>query len=204
MLDYISGVLECKSTNSITIDVNGIGYEIAVAVFTFSKLPESGSQVKVYVVESISGMYGGVIYLYGFLTKEERDMYLLIKDEVRGTGAKKAMEYIDKISKSFADFKTAIISKNSTMLHSVFGFTKKTADKLISALKDKIAEVEVSGSGKLSGVALIENKLICEAIEGLISLGYKDQQARNIVNRIYEHNENITLENLIAKSLQEL
>ncbi|MDR1087447.1 MAG: Holliday junction branch migration protein RuvA [Endomicrobium sp.] len=204
MLDYISGLLESKSTNSITINVNGIGYEIAIALFSFSKLPESGSQVKIYVVESVSGMYGGVIYLYGFLTKEERDMYLLIKDEVPGTGAKKAMEYIDKISKSFADFKTAIISKNSTMLHSVFGFTKKTADKLISALKDKIVELEVSDKEKWSGVALIENKLICEAIEGLTSLGYKDQQARNIVNKIYEQNENITLENLITKSLQEL
>jgi Holliday junction DNA helicase RuvA len=203
MLDYISGVLESKSTNSITMDVNGIGYKIAVALFSFSKLPESGSQVKIYIVESISGMYGGVIQLYGFLTKEERDMYLLIKDEVPGTGAKKAMEYIDKISKSFADFKTAIISKNSTMLHSVFGFTKKTADKLIPALKDKIGELELSGKEKWSG-ALIENKLIFEAIEGLISLGYKDQQARNIVNKIYKQNENITLENLITKSLQEL
>jgi Holliday junction DNA helicase RuvA len=204
MLDYISGLLESKSTNSITIDVNGIGYEIAIALFSFSKLPESGSQVKIYVVESVSGMYGGVICLYGFLTKEERDMYLLIKDEVPGTGAKKAMEYIDKISKSFADFKTAVISKNPTMLHSVFGFTKKTADKLIAALKDKISSIEVSGKEKWADVNLTENKLILEAIEGLISLGYKEQQARTAVNKVYEQNDNITLENLITKSLQEL
>jgi Holliday junction DNA helicase RuvA len=203
MLDYISGILEFKSTNSITIDVNSIGYEVAIALSSFSKLPEIGSQVKIYVVESVSGMYGGVIYLYGFLTKEEREMYLLIKDEVPGTGAKKAMEYIDKISKSFADFKTAVISKNPTMLNAVFGFTKKTADKLISALKDKIVGIEVSGKEKFD-INVTENELISEAIEGLISLGYKEQQARVVANKVYEQNENITLENLITKSLQEL
>jgi Holliday junction DNA helicase RuvA len=204
MLDYISGILEFKSTNSITIDVNSIGYEVAIALSSFSKLPEIGSQVKIYVAESVSGMYGGVIYLYGFLTKEEREMYLLIKDEVPGTGAKKAMEYIDKISKSFADFKAAVISKNPTMLNSVFGFTKKTADKLISALKDKIGFVEVSGKEKWTGVNnnTSGNKIISDAIEGLISLGYKEQQARNAVNKTYEQNENIALEDLIKKSLQ--
>ena len=203
MLDYICGTLESKSTDSITIDVNGIGYEASVALSTFSKLPEIGNQVKVYVVESVSGMYGGVICLYGFLTKEKRYMYLLIKDEVPGTGAKKAMEYMDKISKSFADFKAAVISKNPSMLHAVFGFTKKTADKLIAALKDKMIDVEVSGEEKWTNVNLTENKLILESIEALTALGYKEQQVRTAVNKIYEQNENITLENLITKSLQE-
>jgi len=203
MLDYISGILESKSKYSITISVSGIGYEAIVTLSTFSKLPEIGNQVKIYVVESVSGMYGGVICLYGFLTKEERNMYLLIKDEVPGIGAKKAMEYIDKISKSFADFKTAVISKNPSMLHAVFGFTKKTADKLIAALKDKIIDVEVSDKEKWTNVNLTENKLILEAIEGLTALGYKEQQARTAVNKIYEQDENITLENLITKSLQE-
>ncbi|MDR2812000.1 MAG: Holliday junction branch migration protein RuvA [Endomicrobium sp.] len=203
MLDYISGVLESKSKDSITIGVGSIGYEAIVALSTFSKLPEIGDQVKIYVVESASGMYGGVICLYGFLAKEEKDMYLLIKGEVPGIGAKKAMEYIDKISKSFADFKTAVISEDPSMLHAVFGFTKKTADKLIATLKDKIIGVQVSGKEKWTNVNLTENKLILEAIEGLVALGYKEQQARIAVNKIYEQNKNITLENLITKSLQE-
>jgi Holliday junction DNA helicase RuvA len=203
MLDYIFGVLEFKSKDIITIDVSGIGYEVIVALSTFSKLPEIRKQVKVYVVESSSGMYGGVICLYGFLTKEERDMYLLIKDEVPGIGAKKAMEYIDKISKSFVDFKAAVISKNPSILNAVFGFTKKTADKLIVTLKDKIIDVEILGKEKWANVNLTENKLILEAIKGLTGLGYKEQQVRSIVNKIYEQNENITLEKLITKSLQE-
>ncbi|OEG69671.1 hypothetical protein ATZ36_08150, partial [Candidatus Endomicrobiellum trichonymphae] len=157
-----------------------------------------------FIVESATGMYGGVISLYGFSTIEERDMYLLIKDEVPGTGAKKAMEYIDKISKSFADFKTAIISKNPSTLNEVFGFTKKTADKLIAALKDKISTVNILSEKKQTGAKTIKNTMVSEAIAGLITLGYKMQQARVAVTNVYEHNENITLEDLIRKSLQYL
>ncbi|MDR3256589.1 MAG: Holliday junction branch migration protein RuvA [Endomicrobium sp.] len=204
MIDYLRGTLDLKSTGDIVVDVNGVGYIISIPLSTFSKLPEVGNLVKIYIVEAVAGMYGGVISLYGFLTREERDMYLLIKDEVPGTGAKKAMEYTDKISKSFADFKTAIISKNQSMLNNVFGFTKKTADKLISALKDKISAVNVSSEEKWTSAKTNESAIISEAIEGLITLGYKEHQARTAVNNAYERNENISLEDLIRKSLQDL
>ncbi|MDR2616893.1 MAG: Holliday junction branch migration protein RuvA [Endomicrobium sp.] len=204
MLDYLSGTLESKTTNSITIDVNGIGYTVCVPIDTFSKLPCLGKQVKVYIVEAMSGIYGGVIYLYGFLSKEDRNMYILIKEEVPGTGAKKAMEYIDKISKSVADFKTAIIKKDTVMLQSIFGFTKKTSEKFISALKDKIQDIYVAGEQKWANVDTIENTVVLEAIESLVALGYKETVARSVVNKIYVPTENITVENLIKKSLQSL
>ena len=204
MIDYLYGILDSKSKDGITVDINGIGYGISVPLSTFLKLPEIRNPIKIYIVEAAAGIYGGAISLYGFLTKEERDMYLLIKAEVPGTGAKKAMEYTDKISKSFADFKAAIISKNPSMLNGIFGFTKKTADKLIAALKDKISTVNISGEEKWIGIKTIKNTTISEAITGLIALGYKEQQARVAVTNAYEHNENITLEDLIRKSLQYL
>jgi Holliday junction DNA helicase RuvA len=201
MIDYLYGHLDLKSIGSIIVDVNGIGYEVSVPASTFLKLPGTRNLVKIFIVESAAGMYGGVVSLYGFLTIEERDMYLLIKDEVPGTGAKKAMEYIDKISKSFMDFKTAIISKNLSMLNEIFGFTKKTADKLIVALKDKISTVNVLSEEKQASAKTIENTMVLEAIAGLTTLGYKMQQARVAVINVYERNENITLEDLIRKSL---
>ncbi|OEG71539.1 hypothetical protein ATZ36_14140 [Candidatus Endomicrobiellum trichonymphae] len=202
MISYLYGTLDSKSTGGITVDVNGIGYEISVPVSTFLKLPETRSPIKIYIVESAAGMYGGVISLYGFLTIEEREIYLLIKSEVPGTGAKKAMEYIDKVSKSFADFKIAIISKNLSTLNEIFGFTKKTADKLIVALKDKISTINILSEGKQTGAKTIKNTMISEAIAGLITLGYKMQYVKVAVTNVYEHNENITLEDLIRKSLQ--
>jgi Holliday junction DNA helicase RuvA len=204
VINYLCGILDLKSTNSVTINVNGVGYIVSIPTFSFSKLPERGSFVKIYVVETVAGMYGGVIHLYGFLTKEERDMYILIKNEVPTTGAKKAMEYIDKISKSFADFETAIITENSSILNSIFGFTKKTADKLIAALKEKILTINAIEKEKLLNIKINKNMIVSEAIEALTALGYKQQQARITVDKIYEYNKNITLEDLIKKSLQDL
>ncbi len=112
------------------------------------------------------------------------------------------MEYIDKISKSFADFKIAIISKNLSTLNEIFGFTKKTSDKLITALKDKISTVNVLSEEKQTSTKTIKNTMVSEAIAGLITLGYKMQQAKIAVTNVYERNENITLEDLIRKSLQ--
>jgi Holliday junction DNA helicase RuvA len=207
MICYLSGILNSKSAsvNSVIIDVNGIGYEIFIPFFIFTKLPEIGRLVKMYVVESITGMYGGITSLYGFLTKEEKEMYLLIKNEVPGIGAKKAIDYIDKISKSFTDFKTAIISKNPSILIEMFGFTKKTADKLIVALKDKMFVMDnISGDEKYTNIKMLKNKIVSEAVESLVVLGYKEQQAKVAVNKVYEYDENITLEYLIKKSLQYL
>ncbi|MDR2396129.1 MAG: Holliday junction branch migration protein RuvA [Endomicrobium sp.] len=204
MIDYLIGTLESKTTNNITIDVNGIGYAVSISINTFSKLPEIGEQVKLYIIEAVSGMYGGVIYLYGFLSREDRNMYVLVKEEVPGTGAKKAMEYIDKISKSFIDFKTAILKKDTVMLQSIFGFTKKTSEKLISALKDKIQDICVVGEQKWSNVDASENSIILEAIDGLVALGYKESQARCVVNKLYVPEKGISVEELIRKSLQNL
>ncbi|MDR3049728.1 MAG: Holliday junction branch migration protein RuvA [Elusimicrobiota bacterium] len=202
MIDYINGTLKEKSPDNIIVEAAGIGYKIAVSISMLSKLPQEGMAVKIFIVEAVAGMYGGVINLYGFLTNEERDMYLLIKDEVPSTGAKKAMEYIDKISKSFADFKTAVSSKNAAMLNTIFGFRKPTADKLIAALKDKIAQVSVLGEEKWSNINKGSNQLIEEAISALVALGYKDPQARAAVNAAYDETQTQSLEALVKKSLQ--
>lgn len=205
MIDYVSGILDSKSADGIVVDVNGIGYKISMAFSSFEKLPDAGGFIKVYVAEAVSGMYGGVIYLYGFLSREERELYVFIKEEVPATGAKKAMEYMDKISKSPADFKSAVLLKNTEMLHDIFGFTKKTADKLISSLKEKIVSVNISGEQKWSAVApVLESAVSEEAAAGLVALGYKQSQARNAVNKVYRENENIKVEDLIKKALREI
>lgn len=206
MIDYLNGTLIEKSLNTIVIDVSGIGYKVSVPSSTYSKLPQENTQIKIYIVEAVSGMYGGVISLYGFLTSTERDMYMLIKDEVPGTGAKKAMEYTDKISKSFADFKTAILEKNSSMISSIFGFTKKTSDKLIAALKEKIGQINVAGQKKWTQIndKYGQNTLVAQAVAALVALGYKQMQAKEAVNKVYENNEELSIEELIKKSLQYL
>ncbi|MDR1952548.1 MAG: Holliday junction branch migration protein RuvA [Elusimicrobiota bacterium] len=200
MIDYINGILKVKLSEAIVVEAGGIGYKIFAPHSTLLKLPKEDSDVKIYIVEAVAGIYGGVINLYGFLTYEEREMYLLIKDEVPGTGAKKALEYTDKVSKSFVDFKTAVLKKNSETLCSTFGFTKKTADKLIAALKEKILAVNIAGEQEASFMQ--PNTVTSDAVMALISLGIKEIHAKRAVNKAFEDDRDISLEDLIKKSLK--
>lgn len=203
MIDYIDGVLKSKNQDSAVIEACGIGYKIFITPDACGKLPVENSQVKLYIVENAAGMYGGVINLYGFLTVQERNMYILIKDYVPSTGAKKALEYLDKISKSFADFKAAVSKKDAVALSSTFTFTRKTADKIISALKEKISEIPdgeyMPHSTKIS---IGGTDIAREAVSALISLGYKEIQAEEAVRSAYKEDENISLSDLIKKSLK--
>jgi Holliday junction DNA helicase RuvA len=201
VIDYLHGTLDFKSLNNgIVVDVSGVGYVIFVTNCTFSKLPDVSNFVKIYVVETVAGIYSGIVSIYGFLTREERGMYLLIKDGVSGIGAKKAMEYVNKISGSFVSFKNAIISKDQSMLKN-FGFTRKIADKLVVSLRDKMLALNLAEE-KCTDIKAGRNVMIVEAIESLVALGYKEQRAKIAVNTAYEHEAGeITLESLIKKSL---
>ena len=199
MIDYISGILAYKTLNTAVIETAGVGYSVSITTDTFNKLPPDGKPVKLYIMES-AGMYGGVISYYGFLSREERDMFILLKDEVPSTGAKKAMEYLDKISKSFADFKTAVMKRDVSMLSGIFGFTKKTAEKLVAALKDKIAGVAVKDSAKWSNITVGTSS--AEAVAALISLGYKEIDAREAVNKITADGKELSVEQIITEALK--
>ncbi|MFA7073686.1 MAG: Holliday junction branch migration protein RuvA [Endomicrobiaceae bacterium] len=199
MIDYFNGILSYKKQNSVVLEVSGTGYEVNITVATSEKLPKTGQELKLYIVES-TGMYGGVISHYGFLSKEEREMFLLIKDEVPSTGAKKAMEYLDKISKSFADFKSAVAARDVSMLCGVFGFTKKTAEKITAALKDKITGIMITDGQKWAGIS--GNTNMSEAIAGLVALGYKEFQARTAVSKIVSNDDGMTVEKIIKESLK--
>ena len=201
MIDYFNGILSYKTLNTAVVEVAGIGYSISITSDTFNKLPSDGNPVKLYIVES-TGMYGGVISYYGFLSKQEREMFNLIKDEVPSTGAKKAMEYLDKISKSFADFKAAVVKRDVSMLSGIFGFTKKTSEKLVAALKDKITNVFVNDSQKWSNIT--GNSSSAEAVAGLIALGYKETNARETVNKILTENKDLSVEQIITEALKYL
>ncbi len=201
MIDYFKGILSYKTLNNAVIEVAGIGYSISITADTFNKLPADGNQIRLYIIES-TGMYGGVISYYGFLTKEERDMFVLIKDEVPSTGAKKAMEYLDKISKSFADFQTAVMKRDVSMLSGIFGFTKKTAEKLVSALKDKIGNITVKDSAKWSNIDA--GSSASEAVAALMALGYKEADSREIVNKVVNSNKDLSVEQIITEALKYL
>lgn len=202
MISYLCGTLYKKDLGRVIVDVNGVGYEVNIAQSTFDKLPPVNHELKLFIVESVS-MYGGGTTLYGFISEEIRDIYLLLKDNIPGAGAKKALDYLDKVSKSLPDFRKAIIHKDVSLLTGIFGFTKKTAEKVISSLKDKITEVQISGKEKWARSEASGFK--SEAVAGLVALGYRETQARESVEKVIgADGKSIPVEEIIRQALRHL
>jgi Holliday junction DNA helicase RuvA len=202
MLEHIRGTIESKELDSVVVDVAGIGYKVFVPMSSAEKLTAAGKDVKFYIVES-TAMYGGSTTLYGFLSREERDVFLLLKDAVPGAGAKKALDILDKISKSLPDFKKAILSKDADSLTGIFGFTKKTADKLISSLKERIGEITISGKEKWVKDSF--GSAEAEAVAGLVALGYRENQSRDAVAKAAESGPAaLSVEEIITSALRHL
>ena len=200
MISFLKGILDSKTLDSAVLDVSGVGYKISTPFSTSEKLPQAGKEVKLYIVES-SPMYGGSTAFYGFLTVEERDMFNLLNEEIPGTGAKKALDYLEKASKSLSDFREAVVRKDAGMLTGMFGFTKQTAEKILHALKDKIGDINISGAQKWPLTA--EPGIQGEAVAGLVSLGYKEMHARSAVEKILSGSDSgLSVEDVITRALR--
>jgi Holliday junction DNA helicase RuvA len=180
MIGSLRGILSHKAPGEVLLDVQGVGYEIHTPVGFFERLPDVGEELQLFIVESMA-MYGGGITLYGFQSLDEKQIYLLLR-EVPGTGSKKALDYLDKIAKAMPDFRRAILESDTRVLMSIFGFTKKTADKMVVALKERMAGLRVSGREKLAGVP--GNEGVTEALAALIQLGYRETEARSALDRL--------------------
>jgi holliday junction DNA helicase RuvA len=201
VIGSLRGVLQHKAPGQALLDVQGVGYEVAVTLSAYDRLPAIGQETQLFIVESMA-MYGGGITLYGFLSLEEKEIYLLLR-EIPGTGSKKALDYLDKIAKSAPDFRRAIIDSDSRTLISLFGFTKKTADKMIAALKDRMAALRLAGREKWSGTTQATET--GEAIAALVSLGYREQDARAVMDRLpAETKADTSTAHLIKEALKHL
>ena len=172
MLAYLRGRVVAKNDESAVIEVNGLGYEVFLCSPSLEALGPEGSPAELFLAESIS-MYGGTA-LYGFRSKEEKQLFDLLRDAVPNTGAKKALDYLGKAVRSMPDFSAAVAAKDAKRLTAIFGFTAKTADKLIMALKDKA----LPGAGGASTVAGIPSGAYSQALAALIGLGFRAGEAR--------------------------
>ena len=178
MIATLRGSLLEKTDDGAVLEVAGVGYAVFASAATRDRLPGAGGEVLLHVVESVA-MYGGGVSLYGFLSVDEKKIFLALKENVPGAGAKKALELLDKAAKSLPDFRRAILDKDVKGLVTLFGFTAKTAEKIVTGLQDKMDALPVSsdaGRGRSDAMTALD-----EAIQGLVSLGYREADARDAV-----------------------
>lgn len=207
MIATLRGTILEKQTERVVLECGGVGYEVSVTAAASAALPPVGAQAFLSIVESF-GMYGGGQTLYGFLSASEKQMFLALRDNVPGTGAKKALEYLDKANKSLPDFRRAILDKDHALLTGVFGFTKKTAEKLVDALKDKLESVHVPGHERLARADQpeLQSSSLGQALAALSALGYKPAEARAALQAIADETggKEESVERIIRLALKRL
>ncbi|HOO90810.1 MAG TPA: Holliday junction branch migration protein RuvA [Syntrophales bacterium] len=195
MIASLKGVLSHKSIENIIIDVHGIGCSVAVPLSTFYKLPDTGSQVELVIHTHIAQ---DAIRLFGFLDHRERDIFQLLIS-VSGIGPRLAINILSGVSPK--DLSEAIFDGDLARLVGIPGVGKKTAERMIFELKDKITKLI---SDKISAPSP-GTSVKKDALSALINLGYKNSAAQDAVDKVSARaEERLTLEILLTESLKML
>jgi Holliday junction DNA helicase RuvA len=206
MIAFIKGqLIECQLTLAI-LEVNGIGYEVHVPLTTVERLPCLGDAVKLFTHATYRE---DSQTLYGFIDRESRDFFRMIVDKVSGIGPKIALNLLGSLS--LQTLKVSIASSDVAMLSKAQGLGKKTAERIVVELKDKVLPKELSQDTKISPSSLdtsqqadISQNLtnFQDAVSALLTLGYKATDADLAIRRASESmDENASTEELIRLAL---
>src|SRR3989338_7573255 len=200
MYSFLAGVLAEKSPTVITIDVGGIGFQLLVPLSTSQKLPEVGEKVKVlthHVVREDAQL------LFGFLREEERALFKLLLG-VSGIGPKSALTILSCLG--IRELKKAIVQGSVLALTAIPGIGRKTAERLIIELREKIV---IEGRLDPEGIPVILSKheaLAQDSLRALVSLGYSKQDAKAAIQKVLSQkgNDRLNAESLIRESLKQI
>ncbi len=200
MYAYIKGIIAERNDQQIVIENNGIGYLINCPLGISAEIGGIGDEVTVYLYQSVKE---DDISLYGFRSRDQKEMFLKLIT-VSGIGPKVAHTICASLSAE--QIAAAVMSGNIALLTGVKGLGKKTAERIILELKDKLksqlggaAAVTVSPVATASKGAA-DTGIMQDAVGALVVLGYKDQEAAEAVGAAYE--EGCGLEDLIRKALK--
>ena len=197
MFSFIKGKIVAKTPTAVVIETGGIGYEILIPVLTFDKLPPIGKEANLFVHLSISDTEG--LRLFGFYSEEEKQFFKKLIT-VSKIGPKTAISILSVLSTK--DLANAILSNDISLIKTVPGIGKKTAERLIVELKDKVSIQEgVLSANQLTGK---DSNIFFEAESALITLGYKSAEIKKVLSIISKIDHPNTVEELIKLSIKHL
>lgn len=200
MISYIKGTLERRAESYIILETGGIGYQIFVSPATLAKLPQTGSEVKVFTYFSVKedGMS-----LYGFASMEEQEMFHKLLT-VSGVGPKGALGFLSVLKPS--EIIMAILSDDVKTLSKAPGVGRKTAQRVILDLKDKCKTEDAIALGgeELQGMTevLVDGDAKFEAIDAMTALGYSRSEAAKAVNAVAA--EGMSTEDILKAALKKM
>lgn len=198
MISYIRGELVTIEEEKIIVDVNGVGFGIFMPGQAMNMLPAIGEEVKIYTYMNVRE---DAMQLFGFLTSDDLKVFKLLIG-VSGIGPKGGLNILSHMSPD--DLRFAVMSHDVKAISGAPGIGKKTAEKLIIELKDKLSIEDVlekasdTNAGAISGAA---NQVQTEAVQALTSLGYGNTEALKAVKKV-EVSEDTTVEEVLKMALK--
>ena len=182
MYAYVKGIIEDISEDNCIIDVNDIGYNVQISGQTVAKLPGIGEKVKLYTYTNVKE---DALQLFGFLTRADLEMFKKCIT-VNGIGPKGALALLSTMDAD--ELRFAIISQDIKAISKAPGIGKRTAERLVLELKDKLsiddAMIDREIDAYKGAVSTVNNAQIQEAVEALVSLGYGQSESLKAVNAV--------------------
>ncbi|MFH1361892.1 MAG: Holliday junction branch migration protein RuvA [bacterium] len=179
MISHLNGILEHIGKNYLVVEVANVGYHVNVPASTLARLPKLGGAIKLFTSQVVRE---DDISLYGFLSQEERSLFSLLL-KVSGIGPKAAMSILAAFP--LEKVVSAITSGDVNLLSTAPGIGKKTAQKLVIELREKVAKAYVvKPSDMIIGLEGSESTLVSDSISALIALGYTPREARETILKL--------------------
>lgn len=199
MIARISGTLLQKSAGSVVVDSQGIGYQVFIPLTTLYDLPPLGQRVTLHIHTQVKE---DAIHLFGFLTPREKDLFQVMIS-VSGIGPRLALNIL---SGATAEELAAGISQgNLSRLTAIPGVGKKTAERMVLELRDKMANLGVPEVSAAGDEAAAQRSLREDAASALVNLGYRSQAVHAALDRIMaDAGEDLGIDLLLKRTLQVL
>jgi Holliday junction DNA helicase RuvA len=197
MISFLDGELVEALPTQVVISVQGVGYLVQIPLSSFDHLPTVGERVRLlthFVVREDAHL------LFGFVTSAERDLFRLLIQHVTGVGPKMALALLSGMS--VEQFKTAVVNGDLTALAKISGLGKKTAERIVLELKDKIGVAAAWELGAAGG----DDKRArgSDAVLALLSLGFRQVEAQKAVREVFSSlkMDDINTEELVRRALK--
>lgn len=192
MISYIRGTLISKREDSIIVECHHIGYEIFVPLSVLGELPPTGNEVKIHTEHYVRE---DMIKLFGFITEDDIDVFRKLIS-VSGIGPKGALGILSTMTPDA--LRLAVLTENVTAISQAKGIGKKTAQKLVLELKDKLKPIDLDTIADSGTVIETTSSFVQEAMMALTALGYSQTESLNAVKHSSQHD---STEQIIKEAL---
>jgi Holliday junction DNA helicase RuvA len=197
MIALLTGLIAHKSPDHIILDVQGVGYRIHIPFSTYYELPEEGGSASLHIHTSVRE---DAILLYGFRTRLEKSFFQLLIS-VSGIGPKLARDILSNIQPG--QLAQALAQGDLHKLSTIPGIGKKTAERLVLELKDKVGKLDLSSLPAADARVIPSDDVAEDVISALLNLGYKEPQVRKALAGL-DAGEGVSVEGLLKRALKAL